>query len=169
MHGDSTLNNNTTMEQTLKNDKYGICRVIYKPGDRNIESTTYVCADGVERVQYTGGKTLEEYMADKVGHGFEVIPYDVAAPMLEAAQIAEYCKPWREITKEQWWDMLGVLPPEKWQTVSGVEIFRMSEYTSGTVTGHYARLGDRYFSANRDIRTDYADIAGEIASLCRAA
>lgn len=158
------------MKDTLKNDELGVCRVIYKPGERHIQSTTYICSDtGVERVQYTGGKTLEEYMADKAGQGLEVMPYDMAAPMMEAARIAEYCKPWREITKEQWWDALEVLPPEKWQKVAGVEIFRMSEYTSGTVTGHYARLGGRYFSANRDIRTKYADISGEIASLCRAA
>lgn len=137
--------------------------MIYKPGDRNIQSTTYVCADtGMERVQYTGGKTIDEYMADMAGQGFEVMPYEIAAPMMEAAQIAEYCKPWQEITKEQWWDALEVLPPEKWKTANGVEIFRMCEYTSGTVTEHYARLGDRYFSANRDIRTEYADIAGEI-------
>lgn len=158
------------MKNALKNDEYGVCRVIYKPGDRNIQSTTYVCADtGMERVQFTGGKTLEEYMTAKAGQGFEVMPYEIAAPMIESAQIAEYCKPWREITEEQWWDALEVLPPEKWKTANGVEIFRMSEYTSGTVTEHYARLGDRYFSANRDIRADYAGIAGEIASLCRAA
>ena len=160
------------MKTTLKNDEFGVCRVIYKPGERHIESTTYICSDtGVERVQYTGGRTLAEYMADmaELNPDLRVMFYDEAAPMIEAAQVAEYCKPWQEITKEQWWDMLEVLPPEKWQKVAGVEIFRMSEYTSGTVTGHYARLGDRYFSANRDIRTDYADIAGEIASLCRAA
>ena len=156
-------------QTTLKNDEFGVCRVIYKPGERNIQSTTYVDKDGIERVQYTGGKTLAEYMADMAGRGFEVMPYEEAARMIWAAQIAEYCKPWQEITKEQWWDMLEVLPPEKWQKVAGVEIFRMSEYTNGTVTGHYARLGERYFSANRDIRTDYADIAGEIAGLCRAA
>ena len=157
------------MKNILKNDEFGVCRVIYKPGEHNIQSTTHVDKDGVERVNFTGGKTLDEYMAAKAGQGFEVMPYDMAAPMMEAAQLAEYCKPWQEITKEQWWDMLEVLPPEKWQTVNGVEIFRICEYTSGTITGHYARLGDRYFSANRDIRTDYADIAGEIASLCRAA
>ena len=158
------------MKTTLKNDEFGVCRVIYKPGERHLQSTTYICSDtGVERVQFTGGKTLDEYMAGKEGQGLEVMPYDMAAPMMEAAQLAEYCKPWKEITKEQWWDMLEVLPPEKWEKVQGVEIFRMCEYTSGTVTGHFARLGERYFSANRDIRTGYADIAGEIASLCRAA
>ena len=158
------------MKTTLKNDEFGVCRVIYKPGEIHLQSTTYICSDtGVERVQFTGGKTLDEYMAGKEGQGLEVMPYDIAAPMMEAAQLAEYCKPWKEITKEQWWDMLEVLPPEKWEKVQGVEIFRMMEYTSGTVTGHFARLCERYFSANRDIRTGYADIAGEIASLCRAA
>ena len=160
------------MRVTLKNDEFGVCRVIYKPGELHLQSTTYICSDtGVERVQFTGGKTLEEYMADMadLNPDLQVMPYDMAAPMMEAAQLAEYCKPWKEITREQWWDMLEVLPPEKWEKVQGVEIFRMCEYTSGTVTGHFARLGERYFSANRDIRTGYADIAGEIASLCRAA
>ena len=150
----------------LQNDEYGICRVIYKPGELHLQSTTFICEDtGLERVRYTGGKTLAEYMTDKTGQGLEVMPYETAAPMIDAAQVARYCKPWREITEKEWWTNLEVLPPEKWRTVRGVEIFRMSEYLSGNITGHFARLGERYFSANRDARTEYSDMAAEIADI----
>jgi hypothetical protein len=152
----------------LENDSFGVCRVIYKPGELHLQSTTYICQDtGLERVRYTGGKTLAEYMTDKTGQGLEVMPYEMAAPMIDAAQVARYCKPWREITEKDWWENLEVLPPEKWRTVRGVEIFRMSEYTSGNITGHFARIGKRYFSANRDTRTEYNDIAAEIAALVK--
>jgi hypothetical protein len=152
----------------LKNDSFGVCRVIYKPGELHLQSATYICEDtGLERVRYTGGKTLAEYMADKTGQGLEVMPYEMAAPMIDAAQVARYCKPWLEITEKEWWANLEVLPPEKWRTDRGVEIFRMSEYTSGNITGHFARLGERYFSANRDTRTEYDDIAAEIAALVK--
>jgi hypothetical protein len=150
----------------LKNDQCGTYRVIYKPGELHLQSITFICEDtNSERVRYTGGKTLAEYMGDKAGQGFEVMPYEMAAPMMEAAQIAKYCKPWREITEKDWWDNLEVLPPEKWRTVRGVEIFRMSEYISGNITGHFAKIGKRYFSANRDTRTEYNEIAVEIAAL----
>jgi len=153
-------------QSKLKNDAFGVCRVIYKPGERHLQTVTFVCEEtGVERVRYTGGKTVDEYLADKSGRGLEIMPYEMAAPMMEAAQVAEYCKPWQEISEEKWRDMLEVLPPEKWQTVKGVEIFRMSEYTSGNITGHFARLGECYFSANRDTRTEYSDMAAEIADI----
>jgi hypothetical protein len=150
----------------LQNDEYGVCRVIYKPGELHLQSTTFICEDtGLERVRYTGGKTLAEYMTDKAGQGLEVMPYEMAAPMIDAAQVARHCKPWREITEKEWWENLEVLPPEKWQTLQGVEIFRMSEYLSGNITGHFAKIGSRYFSANRDTRTEYNEIAAEIADL----
>ena len=50
-----------------------------------------------------------------------------------------------EITKEQWWDALEVLPPMAWHTADEVERFLMSEFTTGSFTNQYARLGERYF------------------------
>ena len=48
---------------TLKNNRYGICRVICKPGDRFAHSFTYICPmTGVERVEGTGGVKLSHYM-----------------------------------------------------------------------------------------------------------
>jgi len=49
------------------------------------------------------------------------------------------------ITKKQWWDALEALPPIRWRTVLGVELFQFSERYTGNVTGTYARIGARYW------------------------
>ena len=84
--------------------------------------------------------------------------------MIDEAQAAHYLNDWKEITADEWQDALEVLPPEKWQTVAGVEIFRMMERLTGNITAHFARIGDRYFCANRRTSADYADLAAEVAS-----
>ncbi len=48
-------------------------------------------------------------------------------------------------------EMLNVLPPLKWCTIRGVEMFCMSEMYTGTITNQYARVGDRYYSAFVDV------------------
>ena len=112
--------------------------------------------------------TAAEYCAEKNANlkpgesEFEIMLFDDAIPLLETARREKYLSDWTEIDEEQWMNALEVLPPEKWRTVAGVEIFRMCEYLTGTITAHYARLGERYFSANRCARTGYDDIAAEV-------
>lgn len=43
-----------------------------------------------------------------------------------------------EITKEEYNDMLNILPPLKWGTYHNVESFCMSEFYTGTLTNQYA-------------------------------
>jgi hypothetical protein len=52
----------------------------------------------------------------------------------------------KEITAEIFEDMLDVLPPLKWGTIDGVEMFLMSEFYTGTYTSQYARKGDKYYT-----------------------
>lgn len=58
--------------------------------------------------------------------------------------------PVREITMEQWWEMLEVLPPEGWKQTGSNESFKMMEHWSGNITDIYARIGDRYFVLRDD-------------------
>lgn len=62
------------------------------------------------------------------------------------AQEKRLITPAQEITKEEWWLSLEVLPPESWQNVGGGESFVMCEYFSGQITSIYVRLGERYFT-----------------------
>jgi hypothetical protein len=96
-------------------------------------------------------------------HEFRIMLLDDAFPIIEEARKSNYCGEWREITEQAWWDALEVLPPEKWQTVRGVEIFRMCEYLSGNITAHYAKLLGKFFARNCSTSEKYEDLAEQIA------
>jgi hypothetical protein len=145
---------------------------IYQRGKTHAQNSCHTEDDGTIRANFTT-LTGQEYCDEKnAGRApdepeYELMTWDEAMPLIEAASEAEYCTGWEEIEKQVWWDALEVLPPEKWRTVAGVEIFRMCEYLSGNITAHYARLEDRYFSRNCRNTVPYADIAAEIADICR--
>ncbi len=67
--------------------------------------------------------------------------------------------PIEEITEEQYEEMFNILPPMRWCTIKGVEMFCMSEMQSGSITNQYARAGDRYY-------TGYVDILDKSTWLC---
>lgn len=56
-----------------------------------------------------------------------------------------------ETTAERFHEMLDVLPPLKWCTINGVEMFCMSEMYTGTYTTQYARIGEKYYTAMVDV------------------
>lgn len=56
----------------------------------------------------------------------------------------------KEITEDQFHEMLNVLPPMNWERHAGFESFLMCEFTSGVYTEQYARRGDKYFSKTVD-------------------
>lgn len=51
-----------------------------------------------------------------------------------------------EITEADYWEMLEILPPVSWVQRHGSESFKMSERTSGSITGIYCQIGDRFFT-----------------------
>lgn len=135
--------------------------VIYKKGETNLQTTI---TNGY--CDYTDGKRPEAYL-DELGSDFVCIPYDQACELIAQAENEKYLnKPWAEISFDQWEEWLGVLPPEKWQTVDGVNIFRISERLTGNITMHCACYNDRYFTANRRTTESYKSIAAEIKTMC---
>lgn len=135
--------------------------VIYKKGETHLQTTI---TNGY--CDFTDGKRPEAYL-DELGPGFVCIPFDQALELMEQAENEKYLnKPWKEIDEDQWDEWLGVLPPEKWQTVDGVNIFRISERLTGNITMHCASYNDRYFTANRRTIESYESIAAEIKAMC---
>ena len=61
--------------------------------------------------------------------------------------------PLTEITKEQFHEMLNVLPPLKWCTMHNIEMFCMSEMWSGSYTSQYAYnlVTEKYYHKMVDI------------------
>lgn len=149
----------------LKDMKTYYC--IYQEGRSNIVSAC--CAEDGEVLKSPyGGELFEDLVAElnakrEAGSPeYQIMKMDDAMPLIEASQKAKYCKPWVEITKEEYWDALECLPPEKWETLNCIEFFRMSETLTGNITAHYAKTGTRYFTANRERQKDYAALWFEV-------
>lgn len=145
------------MTQTLNNRL-----AIYKDGEMHIQDLMVLDDNGVLRTQCRG-LTLADYVREN-GEGFVVMSLDEACERIHKLQDEAYIKPFIEITEDQYNEMLECLPPQKWMTVDGVSIFRMSEYQTSNITGHYASYNGRYFMANRRTNVNYEDIAQEIRS-----
>ena len=142
---------------------------IFQRGQCHFENTAHMMRDGRLVAALTDPrKCAWEYLAEKNASRqpgdavFELMEIDAACDLVNRAQGEKYLSDWQEITAERWEDMLNILPPEKWQTVAGVEIFRMSERLTGNITAHFARIGERYFEANRRTSEDYGDLAAQV-------
>ena len=59
----------------------------------------------------------------------------------------------KEITEEEYQEMLNVLPPIKWVTIDDVEMFCMCEMYTGTYSSQYAhdRRADKYYTKLVDV------------------
>jgi hypothetical protein len=147
-------------------------RAIYRPGATSVMTVTALNPEGEERVMYSGSDiSPEDYLAEanaglKEGEEpYVLMPLADAREHLDSALDAQYVTPWAPITEEDWDYWLGVLPPEKWERVRGVSIFRVSEAVASNIYTHVARCGDACFL--RQCRTDvpYEQLADEVQAL----
>lgn len=145
--------------------------VIYQAGETNIQSIVYLDKEGMERVQYSGclrdkekDLTVDEYLEAENNKKLLVMPFHEALGLINRAEelVFDTKGKWTEITVEQYDDALGCLPPQKWQTVDGVNLFQISEHASGNITAHYAVYKGRYFTAHRRTSDKYETLAEEI-------
>ena len=138
---------------------------IYKTGSSQLQTTITNGFCNFTDIHNNGENfTAPEYL-EYLGPDFVCIPLEDALDQIHEAQSNMYIKPWQEITENDFEYALGVLPPEKWQTVNGVNIFRMSEYTIGNITAHYAVFDNRYFTAHRHTYQKYDKMSKEIREL----
>ena len=139
---------------------------IYEKGKCNLQTTV----DSLDGICHFTNKTVDEYLKE-LGESFSCIPFDEALDLIHKAETSTFIAPWEEITVEDYHYWLEVLPPEKWKTVDGVNIFRLSEYTIGNITRCCAtvktRFGHRYFTADRRTSEPYKDIAEQINELTK--
>lgn len=149
---------------------------VYQLGSLGVQTSVIQYADGVHRAAFTrevdgDGFDLEvgEYVAQlnaKRAPGsreFAVVSWEALEPMLRAAQAAAHIRPWVRIPYDEWIAGLEALPPEKWERVDGVELFRFCEYLTGNITTHFAKLADgRCFCANRFASDEYTTLALEV-------
>ncbi|MCK5133533.1 MAG: DUF1419 domain-containing protein [Candidatus Sabulitectum sp.] len=71
----------------------------------------------------------------------------------KAIERAHYLTGPHTTTKEQYQDMLECLPPFNWSRSGVIESFIMSEFTTGTITNQFAKMGGHCISQ----AIDYSD------------
>ena len=95
-----------------------------------------------------------------------ILTLDEAAERIAARDRAKYCRGWNETTRDHYWEMLEVLPPDDWQTVDGIESFKMSERLTGDLTAIYATVGtgetQRYFNMTESCTMPAAEISASL-------
>ena len=125
-----------------------------------------ICQSAVDNngiVMYSDGQTVAEYLA-KHGDRFRAVPEAEYFDMVDAYQATLVTLPEKE-TREEFWNALEVLPPERWHNHRGVELFCMCEYLTGNLTAWHAELNGQHYAF-----TDHANASSEhLASKVAAA
>ncbi len=126
--------------------------VIYEFGKTHTQA--FLRKDG--RCQYSG-KTFTE--VQKEYPKCVILQLQHAIKHIRATENKLYIDTiWKEISEDDYMEMLEVLPPENWQG----GIFRMCEYWTSNITGHYVELDGKFYTAQRRNTTSYASIRAEI-------
>jgi len=98
----------------------------------------------------------------KANANAELMEWEQASAMLDAAQRAKYVGPVKEITKDRFWYLLEVLPPVGWKRGEGSESFKMSERLTGSITTIAARIGEKYYEFNDNITMSHDAVIEKI-------
>ncbi len=94
-----------------------------------------------------GNLTIPEYLESRKIDSHEILSTDEFMVRQDKHQREKYLTPAEEITEEQFYDMLEVLPPMNWHTDSeGIDKFMMCEFYTGDITAQYARIGDKFIT-----------------------
>jgi len=118
------------------------------------------CLSDDGTVMYSGGLTVEQYTAER---GFPVRIIDEAelTEMLDAFHATLKTAP-KPITEKQWRHALEVLPPCRWHTVGGFEVFHISERVTGTLAAWYAHQDGLYWEFTDDAGLTDAELVAKL-------
>jgi len=92
------------------------------------------------------------------GPDLTILPLDEAEKRFEAQFETDPI----QITENQWWYALEVLPPEDWHRTTAGESFKMSERLAGSITGIYVALDEGYFMFDDSAELPHADCVARV-------
>jgi len=111
--------------------------IVKMPFQGHTQSIVQYFEDGSNKVAFSGGKTLEQYLED-AEEEYEIFNSDEVEQLFNEHENSLKTKP-VEITEERWYEMLEVLPPCRWGTYGGYEAFHISEHLTGSLVAWFAR------------------------------
>lgn len=115
---------------------------------------------GYQEATFIGGLSVysDKSRDDYIKEGYKIISEGEYEALLDD-HLNELCSgQWREITEENYEEMLNVLPPLKW----GNGGFFVSELYSHDVTGYYQQLNDKYYYKRQRISTSKDEIIKDL-------
>ena len=100
---------------------------------------------------YPNREDFKTYLKQEECKNYQIMFYDDYAKAERNTMLSG--KP-KRITKARFFEMLEVLPPLKWCTIDGVEMFCISEMYSGSYTNQYAldKTTNKYYTKMVDCR-----------------
>ena len=139
-------------------------RYILKEGEFKgwSQSSTYTTFDGVERVHYRDGQTLDVYLREN--KDCYVVDSAHLDECLERHNNSLKTKP-KECSKSHYWDMLECLPPERWHKVGGASVFHISERETQDLVQWLIELNDKYYSFIEEATISDEDLAVLISNI----
>jgi len=136
----STAGSRTTMTTQRKIKASEITEWFWNPGDSNAIDCIH---------PDTGRSLVNGYTLAEIQQRYPNAIVTGIEPILDAEN-AKFKHGAKRSDQETWDYMLNVLPPENWIREQGVESFKMSERTSGTITTIMCRIGENYFTLSDD-------------------
>ncbi len=107
----------------------------------------------------------DEKKEDYISKGFLVLSEDEMFKQIWDNEDKQFIKKWIKISKDDWYEMLEILPPMKWQHIDNYQFFFISEATTSNIHSCYCKHGDNYYSANRRTNVDYNEFIKEIKEI----
>jgi len=109
-------------------------------------------------VHYTG-ETFKDYNA-KHENKLIAITWDKFESDYYRPFLNSLCTPFKETTKDDFWDGLECLPPKRWtqNKDNDCEFFFVGECTTADLYTCFVRKGEKYFVALRSIYTKNEDL-----------
>ena len=96
-------------------------------------------------------KTIDTALPE---HADPIVMYGQTQAQLDA----KYPRAPLEITREQWWELLEVLPPAAWVRRGPNESFHLSEIAYGDIALHCVKVGERYFRFHMHEHTTHDEL-----------
>lgn len=107
------------------------------------------------------GFTEEQY----IEKGFLVLPIEDAEKQLQRNQETAFIDTWEEITEDEYFVALEVLPPKRYESIEDATFFMHSEATISIIHRVFCCYKGRYFSANRKTTTSYKNMLKAIKEM----
>ena len=100
--------------------------------------------------QYGTCKSFEDYLTEAKNRQFKIMTYE---EFIELQKNHYNRLPLTEITEDQFFEMMNVLPPIYWRTKNNIEMFCMSEFLTSSFTSQYLhdRTTNKFYHKTVDV------------------